>query len=303
MGGIMNLNTRSKIKKYITTFVRYLLVIVALVFFLFPIYWLVLTSFKFPGDINANPVIWIPGRITIDNFRLLLGYTGPVWGSEEYTGRSFYQSVTPYLVNSLVAGGASSIFGILLGSFLAHGIVYFGVGRGKLYTWILSLRMVHPVVIAIPLFLVFRTISLVDSWAGLAIAHLLISLPFATLLLIGFFTDMPRELIDASRLDGLTHIGAFFRIVLPLVAPGLVAVFVISFLTSWNELLIANALTNSVRSQTFPVFTSGFLQVERGTSWGIAAAGGVIGMLPMLLSISYIQRYLVRGLTLGAVTD
>jgi multiple sugar transport system permease protein len=299
----MNINTRARLYKYLNTLLRYILLVLALVFFLFPIYWLVITSIKFPGDINSNPVIWFPGRLTIDNYRLMLGYTGPIWGSAEYTGRSFYQSVTPYLRNSLIAGAASSILGILLGASLAYGIVRFGVGRGKLYSWILSLRMVHPVVIAIPLFLVFRTIGLVDSWAGISIAHLLISLPFACLLLIGFFSDIPNELVDAARLEGLTHIGAFFRIVLPLVAPGLVAVFVISFLNSWNELLIANALTNSVKSQTFPVFTTGFMQVERGTSWGIAAAGGVIGMLPMLLSISYIQRYLVRGLTLGAVTD
>jgi multiple sugar transport system permease protein len=128
-------------------------------------------------------------------------------------------------------------------------------------------------------------------------------MPFSTLLLVGFFNDVPSDLIDAARLDGLTHVGAFFRVALPLVAPGLVAVFIIAFLNSWNELLIANALTNSARSQTFPVFTTGFAQVERGTAWGLAAAGGVVAMLPMLLSVFYIQRYLVRGLTLGAVSD
>jgi len=262
-----------------------------------------MTAFKFPADGTSNPVIWFPTRATVDNFRLLFGYTGPVWNTAEYAGRSFYQSVSPYLLNSLVVGVISSLLGILLGASLAYGIVRFHVGRSRLYSWILSLRMVHPVVIAIPLFLVFRTVHLVDSWIGLSIAHLLVSLPFAALLLVGFFSDVPNDLVDAGRLEGLTHIGAFFRIALPLVAPGLVAVFVISFLNSWNELLIANALTNSARSQTFPVFTTSFIQVERGTAWGIAAAGGVIGMLPMLLSIFYIQRYLVRGLTMGAVTD
>jgi multiple sugar transport system permease protein len=282
---------------------RYLVLGVALVFYLFPVYWLVITSLKFPGDIVANPVVWVPQRLTIDNFRLLFGYSGPVWGTAEYAGRAAFEDVAPYLRNSLTIGVASSLLGLLLGSLLAYGIARFGVGRQRLYSWILSLRMVPPVVIAIPLFLVFRSFRLVDTWAGVTIAHLLISLPFATLLLVGFFSDVSRELSDAARVDGCTHVGAFFRVVLPLVAPGLAAVFIIAFLNSWNELMIANALTNSPRAQTFPVYTTSFSQVERGTAWGPAAAGGVISLLPLLLSVFYIQRYLVRGLTMGAVTE
>lgn len=294
---------KDRLAKHLRTLVRYLILLAALAFYMFPIYWLLATSVKYAGDVVANPVVWIPRRVTLDNFRLLFGYTGPVWGSAEYAGRSFFQNVTPYLLNSLVVGMLSSLLGLLLGANLAYGIAHFGIGKGRLYSWILSLRMVHPVVIAIPLFLAFRAFRLVDSVTGLSIAHLLIALPFSTLLLVGFFSDVPGEMIDAARLDGMTHVGAFFRVAVPIIAPGLVAVFVISFLNSWNELMIANALTNSARAQTFPVFTTGFAQVERGTAWGLAAAGGVIGMLPMLLSISYIQRYLVRGLTMGAVTE
>jgi multiple sugar transport system permease protein len=282
---------------------QYAGIVLALVFYLFPIYWLVLTSLKYPSDVVANPVVWVPSRITLDNFRLLFGYTGPVWGSDRYIGRSFLQDVSPYLLNSLTVGLTSSLLGLLVGGALAYGIARFGVGRQKLYSWILSLRMVPPVVIAIPLFLVFRSLRLVDTWTGLAIAHLLISLPFATLLLVGFFADVSRDLSDAARVDGCTHVGAFFRVIVPLVAPGLAAVFIIAFLNSWNELLIANALTNSPRAQTFPVYTTSFSQVERGTAWGPAAAGGVIGMLPMLVTVFYIQRYLVRGLTVGAVSE
>lgn len=295
--------TTARMYKQVKSILHYLILLLALLLFLFPVYWLVITSIKFPGDVVTDPVIWIPKRVTIDNFRLLFGYSGPLWGSEEYTGRAYFQSVTPYLLNSLIVGVMASLVGLLMGAGLAYGITQFGVGRGWLYSWILSLRMVHPVVIAIPLFIAFRTFRLVDNLAGVSIAHLLITLPFATLLLIGFFSDIPQDLIDAARIDGLTHVGAFFRIALPLVAPGLVAVFIIAFLNSWNELLIANTLTNSARSQTFPVFTTNFTQVERGTAWGVAAAGGVIGMLPMLISVFYIQRYLVRGLTMGAVSD
>jgi multiple sugar transport system permease protein len=295
--------SREKRSKMVRRVLRYVLIGLALLFFMFPVYWLLITSLKYPGDVTANPVIWFPRRFTIDNFRLLFGYRGPLWGDTNYTGRAFYQNITPYLLNSLVIGVLASFVGIIMGAGLAYGIARFGVGRGRLYSWVLSLRMVHPVVIAIPLFLVFRAFRLVDTLPGVAIAHLLLALPFATLLLVGFFSDISIELTDAARLDGMTHVGAFFRVALPLAAPGLVAVFIIAFLNSWNELLIANALTNSARAQTFPVFTTSFSQVERGTAWGVAAAGGVIGMLPMLLSVFYIQRYLVRGLTMGAVSE
>ncbi len=283
--------------------VRYSLIIIALLFFLFPIYWLAVTSVKFPGDVLASPVVWFPKKVTLDNFRLLFGYSGPLWGMKEYVGRSFLPNIAPYLRNSLVIGLLSSGVGLFLGSLLAYGIVRFRVGGGSLYNWLLSLRMIPPVVIAIPFFTIFREVGLIDTWWAVSIAHLLISLPFSTLLLIGFFNDIPRDITEAALLDGCTHIKAFLRIALPLVAPGLVAVFIISFLTSWNELLIANTLTTTVKAQTLPVYTTSFSQVERGTAWGSAAAGGVIGIIPMLVSSFYVQKYLVRGLTMGAVKE
>jgi len=281
----------------------YLILAAAFAFFLFPFYWLVLTSIKVPGEITASPVIWFPRRPTIDNFRLLFGYTGPLWGYKEYAGRSFLPNIVPYLRNSLVVSSLSNAFAIMLGAALGYAVARFGVGWKNLYTWLLSLRMVPPVVVVIPLFLVFRTFVLIDTPWALVIAYLLVNIPFSTLLLVGFFSDIPRDLSDAALIDGCSEYGAFWRIALPLVAPALVAVFIIGFLAVWNELLIANALTASARAQTFPVYTTMFSQVERGTAWGPAAAGGVIGMIPMLVSSFYIQRYLTRGLTMGAVVE
>jgi len=282
---------------------RYLLVALLLVFFLFPMYWLVLTSLKFPGDVTANPVVWFPKRFTLDNFRLLIGYQGALWGQKEYVGRSFLPSLIPNLVNSMVIGLISSVVGTLLGSFLGYGITRFKVSGSSFYNWLFSLRMIPPVVIAIPMFTIFRSLRLIDTWWAVSIAHLLLSIPFSTLLLMGFFNDIPKSITEAALLDGCSNLKAFFKIAIPLVAPGLVAVFIISFLTSWNELLIANVLTTTARAQTFPVYTTNFSQVERGTAWGPASAAGVIGMIPMLASSFYIQKYLVRGLTVGAVKE
>jgi|YNPMSStandDraft_1061717.scaffolds.fasta_scaffold15982_3 multiple sugar transport system permease protein len=296
------LRTSNK-KQYLAAILYLFLGCILLVFFVFPIYWLVVTSLKMPGDVTAYPVIWIPKRVTFDNFRLLFGYQGPLWGQTEYVGRSFLPSLVPYLINSLVIGVISSGVGILLGSFLSYGMVRFEFGGGRMYNWLLSLRMIPPVVIAIPLFNIFRNIRLIDTWWSVSVAHLLISIPFSTLLLVGFFKDIPKSITEAALLDGCSNMKAFFKIAIPLVAPGLVAAFIIAFLTSWNELLIANILTTTARAQTLPVYTSSFSQVERGTAWGPAAAAGFVGMIPMLISSFYIQKYLVYGLTVGAVKE
>lgn len=287
--------------KGIKHLIYYCLLAFASIFFFFPLYWLALTSLKYPGEVTGYPPVWITPKLTLDNYRLLFGYTGPLWGEKGYVGRTFLAQITPYLTNSIIVGLSSSAIAILLGSFLAYGIVRFRVGGKNLYTWLLSLRMIPPVVVAIPFFTVFSFFRMINTDQALIIAYLLINIPFATLLLIGFFNDIPAELSDSALVDGCSNIGAFLRIILPLAAPGLVAVFIICFLTCWNELLIANALTSSARAQTFPVYTTMFSQVERGTTWGPAAAGGAIGMIPMLAFSFYIQKYLARGLTMGAV--
>jgi len=279
----------------------YLIIIVASIFYFFPVYWLVLTSLKCPGEITSYPPVFLPSDFSIDNYRLVLGYEGSLWGEKEYIGRTFLAPIIPYLKNSLVIGISSSAIALFLGVFLAYGIVKFKVGRKNLYTWFLSLRMIPPVVVAIPLFIIFRTVRLIDTFPSLIIAYLLMNIPFATVVLVGFLKDIPQELSDAAVVDGCTSIGAFFRIILPLAAPGLVAVFIIAFLFCWNELLIANVLTTSEAAQTFPVYTTQFAQVERGTAWGAASAGGVISIIPLLVFVSYIQKYLSRGLTMGAV--
>ncbi|RKX77902.1 MAG: carbohydrate ABC transporter permease [Spirochaetes bacterium] len=290
-----------KIRKKLSVSIKYLLLFLVLIFFLFPVYWLILTSVKYPGDINSNPIVWITTRLTVDNFKLLFGYKGAVWGEKGYVGRSYMQSIAPFLINSIGIGTISTLIAMILGANFAYGIVRFNFGRQNLYTWLLSLRMIPPVVISIPMFLIFNTFRMLNTWTSLIIAYLLTNIPFVTLMLIGFFKDIPSDIPDAARIDGYTQVGAFYKVVLPLILPGLVAVFIISFLFNWNELLIAATLTTSDASQTFPVFTANFVQVERGTAWGIAAAGGVVGILPVVLLSSYIQKYMLRGLSMGAI--
>ena len=160
--------------------------------------------------------------------------------------------------------------------------------------------MIPPGVVAIRLFTIFRVFRLIDTLPSLIIAYLLINIPFATLFLVDFLNDVPEKINDAALVDGCIAAGAFFRVILSLAAPGLAAVVIIAFLTCWNELLIASTLTTSAKARIFPVYTTQFSQVERGTEWGPAAAG-VISMIPMLAFAFSIQKYSARGLTVGAV--
>jgi multiple sugar transport system permease protein len=279
---------------------KYIAICLFVVFFFFPIYWLVNTSLKIPRDIFTSPPHWIPSQLTLDNYKLIFGWEGTPWGSE-YMGVLFIQNVTPFLRNSLIIAGSSSLIAVILGGLLGYGMSRYRFGGKNFYTWLLSLRMIPPVVIVMPLFMIFKTIRLTDNVLSIIISYLLINIPFATILLFGFFNDIPDSIMDAAMVDGCTPYVAFFRIALPVVGNGIVAVFTISLITAWNELMLASALSGSTKSMTFPVYTTFFMQVERGTNWGPAAASGVIGMLPVIILSFYIQRYLVRGMTFGAV--
>jgi multiple sugar transport system permease protein len=271
------------------------------IFFLFPLYWLVNTSLKIPRDIFTSPPHWYPSQLTLDNYKLIFGWQGNPWGTSQYSGNLFIQNVIPYLRNSLIIAFSSSMIAVILGGLLGYGMSRYKFGGKNFYTWLLSLRMLPPVVIVIPLFMIFQTIRLTDSPLSIAVAYLLINVPFATILLFGFFNDIPESLLDAAMVDGCSPYGAFFRIVLPIGANGIVAAFTISLISAWNELLLASALSGSTKSMTFPIYTTFFMQVERGTYWGPAAASGIIGIIPVLILSFYIQKYLVRGMTFGAV--
>ncbi|MCL4418386.1 MAG: carbohydrate ABC transporter permease [Actinobacteria bacterium] len=284
------------------TIVRYIFICLFGLFFFFPIYWLLNTSFKIPKQIFVIPPYWFPTIFTLDNYKLIFGWKGNAWGVK-VANDLFIQNVLPFLRNSLIIAVSSSLIAVILGGLLGYGMSRYKFGGKNFYTWLLSMRMLPPIVVVIPMFMIFSTIHLRDNILSIIIAYLLINIPFATVLLFGFFNDVPRSLSDAALVDGCSPYGSFFRITLPIVANGMVAVFTISLITAWNELLIASALSGSSKSMTFTVYTTFFQQVERGTNWGPAAAAGIVGIIPVVILTFYVQKYLVRGLTLGAVKE
>ena len=166
--------------------------------------------------------------------------------------------------------------------------------------WIISIRMLPPVAAILPLYLFFKELSLLNTHLAVILCHLVFTTPLSTWILITFFKEIPRELDEAAYVDGATHLQSFFWVILPLSAPGLAAVATLSFIQSWGEFLMALLLTSNADAQTLPVYLGRYITGFR-VAWGPLSAAGLIVMIPAIAFSLIMQRYLIRGLTFGAV--
>ena len=266
-----------------TVISTYLVGIVALVFFLFPIVWMVLTSFKHRVDAFTSTPTWL-FQPTLENYKDVLidrGFLG-------------------YLLNSIFTGGIATLLTLILGVMVAYPLARYDLkGGNQITSWILSLRIIPPIVAVVPLYIFFSRIGLVDTYAGLIIMYTFMNLPLVIWMLRGFFADIPRELEEAALVDGASALGTFFRVVLPLVGPGLISAGMLAFIFCWNEFLFANVLS-AANVRTAPV---GLTEYATPVSvlWTQIMAAGTVVVLPVVIAGIFIQRYLVRGLTMGAV--
>jgi ABC-type glycerol-3-phosphate transport system permease component len=266
-----------------STAVRMAIALVATAAAVAPIFWMVSTAFKTGNQaFAAKPVlIFTP---TLENFAQVLG------------GSDFGFAV----LNSLQVSILSSLLAVLLGSGIAYPLARFPGKRDKsLRTWIISLRIVPPVVTIIPLFLMMRTVGLSGTLTSIIILHTFMNLPLAVWLLQGFYADVPKEIEEAAHIDGLGHVGSFFRIVLPLAMPGVASTALLSFVFSWNEFLFANILAGA-DTRTATVALTEFT-TPVGTDWTRIMAAGVVVAVPVWIAALAAQKYLVRGLSFGAV--
>lgn len=251
--------------------------------FIAPILWMVTTAFKTGNQAFSTDIQWF-FTPTLSNFEQVINGTG----------------FTYALINSLQVSIISSVVALLLASGIAYPIARFDFkGKSKLAGIILSLRIVPPIVTIIPLFLLMSTIGLNGSLLSIILLHIFMNLPLAVWLLRGFYEDVPKELEEAAQLDGLGHFSTFFRIVLPLAAPGVAATGLLCFVFSWNEFLFANILSNA-SSQTVTVALTQYV-TPVGTQWTQIMAAGTLVAVPVWIAALAAQKYLVRGLTLGAV--
>ncbi len=259
----------------------------ALVVFLFPVVWMLLTSFKTNAEFFSYPPVLIPKSFALTNYLNAMRMPPD--------GRGGIQGVRDSLIVSL----SSMAVSVLVGAPAAYSFARFRPGGEHLSFWVLSTRMFPPVASALPLFLVFRFLHLLDTYWALIAANTIFNLPFVIWLLKGFFEDLPVELEEAAVIDGTTVFGAFRRVALPLVAPGVVVTALFSFIFTWNEFMFALLFTRSdVRTLTIIVPS---LVGGHEILWGQIAAVGVVAIIPNVVLALLLQRFLVRGLTLGAV--
>jgi len=250
---------------------------------LFPVIWMFVTSVKTQVQTFRIPPVWI--------FK-------PVY--QNYSDLFFASSIQKYLINGLVIASTSTAICLLLGSFAAFTLTRFHIrGREDIAFWMLSTRMFPPIASAIPLYLLLRQLGLLDTHLGLIIVYLSLNLGFATWMMRGFFEELPVELEESAMIDGCSRYGAFFRVVLPLSAPGLAATAILCFIFAWNEFLFALLFTGR-NAKTMPVVLAGFI-TQTGIRWGALTAAGVLTAIPTIILACLAQKYIVRGLTLGAI--
>jgi N,N'-diacetylchitobiose transport system permease protein len=260
--------------------------LVLFVVMVFPVFWMISTSFKPADEINSQTPTWFSGNPTLDHFR------------DAIHKPFFWDSVKNSLFIVLIAVASSMVLAFLAAVALAK---YRFTGRKLFIVLMIGIQMLPGAGLIIPLYVVLARYHQVDTLTGVIVVYISAVLPFSVWTLRGFILGIPKELEEAAMVDGSTRLGAFARILLPLVAPGLVATSVFAFITTWNEYLFARILLNDQSKQTVTVWLSYFLGTSRNTDWGALMAASTLTAIPVVVFFLLVQRRIAFGLTAGAV--
>ena len=265
--------------------VAYTVLGLLLLLVLFPFYWMTVTSFKTEDQMRSLVSMFWPSPFVVENYTQLLTKTDfGIW----------YR-------NSALVAISSTLVATAIGTIGAYALARLRfLGRAFLSSATLITYLVPPSILFIPLYAQIRTMGLADSLAGLVAAYPSFTVPFVTWLLMGYFGSIPEELEEAAMIDGATRFGAFRRIILPLAAPGVLAAGLFAFTQAWNEFLYALVFISDVKQRTLPVGLSTFITGDV-YGWGYLMAGAVLTTLPVIAVYTYLQRYMVEGLTAGSV--
>jgi len=266
-----------------------LAVCVMLLGFLFPILWMILTAFK-PG----REAFRIPPSLI---FRPSLSNFVELFGARFEGGR-----ILPvFLPNSIIVSITATVAVMVLALFASYALARFNFkGKNVLGVFVVASRMLPPIGSIVPLFFMMRNLGILDTKLALVLVYTALNLPLAIWILWGFVQGIPKEIEECATIDGCSRIGALFRIILPLTAPGLVAASIFTFIFSWNDFQMALFLTRA-NSKTLPLLALSFQTIEEGVVWGPMSAGGTLIMIPMIVFVLIAQKYLVKGLVLGGV--
>ena len=263
----------------------------------FPVFWMVSTAFKPEADVNSLTPTWIPTSPTLDHFRHAI---------DAVLHPGFWDGVK----NSLIIVALTLVLAMVLAFLAAVALAkYHFTGRKVFVALVIGILMLPQVGLIIPLYVVLARYGLTDqqnplptgALAGVILTYMTFLLPFAVWTLRGFILGVPKELEEAAMVDGSSRLGAFVRILLPLVAPGLVATSVFVFITVWNEFIFANVLLSDQSNQTLTIWLANFLGSSRNTDWGALMAASTLTAIPVVIFFLLVQRKIAFGLTAGSV--
>jgi len=290
--------------------VRHALLIGWAAIVMFPIFWMLQTSFKDSGEWVSWPPHWLPHNPTLKNYAQI--FTFDVTGvAREATEQPF--NIWGSLADSLIICTVASLMALFMGTFLAYAISRFNVGGGKFRHMVLLIRMIPPIVVAIPLLMYYAIlipyateslfgarISLFDTRTGVSLLYLTVTLPFVIWMMLSFIDEVPYTLEHAARVMGAGRVYTLRKVVLPLVASGMVVTFLFVFILNWAEFLLALTLTHPNVS-TLPVLLNKFQSASEGRLYGPQAAIGTVITIPVVVLGVLIQKHLVKGFSFGMV--
>lgn len=252
---------------------------------IFPFYWMLNTSLKLPSEVFLSPPTFVSRSWTLAAYETLLGV------------RPFAR----YFLNSLIVSAASTVLSVVLAALAAYGFTRFHIrGANLLIVFLLFTKMLPETLLIIPYFRLMSELGLINTYLALVLAYSSFALPFSVWMLIGFFRSIPREIDEAAIVDGASRLTAFFRVILPLARPGLVAVALFTFLISWNSYVWALVLTTDPRMFVLSVGIANMVGEYR-VQWNELMAASVIAAAPVMVLYALLERHLVNAITAGAV--
>ena len=256
---------------------------------LFPIYWLVAMAIRPTSEMKGHISV-IPQALTIEHFSAL------------FTEKGFGQAIQNSLMTTIVSVCLSLVIGICAAYIIARSRFTLKVKKPLTY-WILLVRVLPPVAFTIPLYAMFNQMGILYTKMPIVLACILINIPLIIWFLISFFQDLPEDIEESARIDGATELQLFRKIVLPLVAPGIAAVAMLSFMYAWNEYTYSIIFVQSPKNYTVPLALAVLNTEDNLTNFGLVAAGGVFSVIPITLFVIFAQNYLISGLSSGAVKE
>ena len=254
---------------------------------LFPLYWIALTSFKSPQTVNVFPIEYWPSQPSVQNYVNL------------FEGTNFAVFLGNSAIVAVVAGAVATLIALLSAFVLSR---FEFRSKGAVLIAFLLTQMIPAFIALGPLYSMMSDLGLVDTRHGLILVYIAICIPFSTVMLRGFFENVPAALEEAAMIDGCSRLGALFRVIVPVITPGIIAAFIFNFVNCWNELFLSVVLMNTDANRTVPSALNGFISTFN-IDWGSMSAAAVLTILPTMAMFALASRWIVQGLTAGAVKE